>query len=142
VVPNAIKIPVPNEYVFPHGALLLGIDKVVDFDRLREDDNQARDENGVRLWLVKVMDQDPQAGRFGRSTEVKVKIAADREPTAPAGIRLPSGITVTPVEFTDITVTPYTDSTGCRGERKPHKCRARLSWSVRAAGMVAPTSTA
>ncbi len=86
------------------------------------------------------MDQDPEAGKFGRSTEVKVKIAADRQPEAPAGIRLPNGITVTPVEFTDITVTPYSDSTGCRGERKPHKCRARLAWSVRATGMVAPAS--
>jgi len=140
VVPNSIKIPVPNGYVFPYGALLLGVDKLVDFDRLREEDNQARDENGVRLWMVKVMDQDPEAGKFGRSTEVKVKIAADKQPQAPAGIRLPNGITVTPVEFTDITVTPYTDSTGCRGERKPHKCRARLAWSIRATGMVAPAN--
>jgi hypothetical protein len=140
VVPSSIKIPVPFAYVFPSGALLLGVDKVVDFDRLSEDDNQARDENGVRLWTVKVMDQDPEAGRFGRSTEVKVKIAADEQPEAPAGIRLPSGVTVTPVEFANITVTPYSDSVGCRGERKPHKCRARLAWSIRATGMVAPAA--
>ena len=56
MVPNSIKIPVPFEYVFPNGALFLSVDKLVDFDRLREDDNQARDEHGVRLWVVKVMD--------------------------------------------------------------------------------------
>ncbi|MBT8225251.1 MAG: hypothetical protein HKP61_09220 [Dactylosporangium sp.] len=33
---------------------------------------------------MKVMDLDPQAGRFGRSTEVKVKIAAPYQPVPPA----------------------------------------------------------
>ncbi|GII25492.1 hypothetical protein Pme01_50890 [Planosporangium mesophilum] len=80
MVPNSIKIRVPCEYVFPHGALYLSADKLVDFDRLREDDNQARDEHGRRIWVVKVMDQDPDAGRFGRSTEAEVKIAADVQP--------------------------------------------------------------
>jgi len=142
VVPGSIKIPVPFEYVFPNGALFLGVDKLVDFDRLREDDNQARDEHGTRIWVVKVMDQDPDAGKFGRSTEVKVKIAAPHQPIPPQGISLPGGITVTPVEFTDLTVTPYTESTGCKGERKPHKCRARLAWSIRASAIVAPGESA
>lgn len=142
MVPGSIKIPVPFEYVFPNGALFLGVDKLVDFDRLREDDNQARDEHGTRIWVVKVMDQDPDAGKFGRSTEVKVKIAAPHQPIPPQGISLPGGITVTPVEFTDLTVTPYTESTGCKGERKPHKCRARLAWSIRASAIVAPGESA
>jgi hypothetical protein len=141
VVPNSIKIPVPFEYVFPHGALFLSVDKLVDFDRLRDDDNQARDEHGVRLWVVKVMDQDPEAGKFGRSTEVKVKIATAHQPVPPAGVELPGGITVTPVEFTDLTVTPYADTNGCKGIAKPHKCRARLAWSIRAGGLVAPGTT-
>lgn len=126
--------------MFPFGALYLSVDKLVDFDRLREDDNQARDEHGKRVWVVKVMDQDPDAGKFGRSTEVKVKIAADVQPVPPAGLKLPGGITVTPVEFTELTVTPYTDSNGCKGISKPHKCRARLAWSIRAAGMTAPNA--
>jgi hypothetical protein len=138
VVPNSIRIPAAFEYIFPAGALFLSVDKVVDFDRLREEDNQARDENGVRLWVVKVMDQDPEAGKFGRSTEVKVKIAADHQPVPPPGVKLPGGITVTPVGFTDMTVTPYTDAMGCKGERKPHKCRARQAWSIRAGALVAP----
>ena len=48
-----------------------------------------------------------------------------------------AGMQVTPVVFTDLTVTPYTDSTGCKGERQPHRCRARLAWSYRASAMIA-----
>ena len=135
MVPGSIKIPVPFEYVFPSGALFLGVDKLVDFDRLREDDNQARDERGVRIWVVKVMDLDPEAGRFGRSTETKVKIAAPEAPTPPTSV-VPGYPPA--VAFSDMTVTPYSDSTGCKGDRRPHKCRARLAWSIRAGAVVAP----
>ena len=140
MIPGSIKVPVPNEYVFPSGALFLGVDRLVDFDRLDQEDNQARDENGVRVWVVKVSDQDPEAGRFGRSTEVKVKIAAEYQPVPPDGITVPGGITVRPVEFTGLTATPYVDTASCKGLSKPHKCRARLAWSYRATGMVAPGS--
>ena len=76
MVPNSIKIPVPFEYVFPNGALFLGVDKLVDFDRLSEDDNQVRDEHGQRIWVVKVMDLDPEAGRYGRSMRTPVQLPA------------------------------------------------------------------
>ena len=135
MVPNSIKIPVSFEYVFPNGALFLGVDKLVDFDQVRDDDNQARDENGIRMWVVKVMDLDPNAGNFGRSTEVKVKIAAKTAPVPPASV-VPGYPPA--VAFTDLTVTPYTDSNACKGDRQPHKCRARLAWSIRAGAMVAP----
>ena len=140
MVPSSIKIPVPFEYVFPAGALFLSVDRQVDFDRLGDEDNQARDKHGVRVWVVKVMDQDPDAGRFGRSTEVKVKIAAPHQPVPPDGVSLPGGVQVRPVEFFGLTATPYVDSTGCRGTSKPHKCRSRLAWSFRATSMVAPGS--
>lgn len=138
LVPNSIRIPVSYEYVFPNGALFLGVDKVVDFTKIREDDNQARDENGTRIWAVKVMDLDPGAGSFGRSTEVKVKIAAHEAPAPPAAV-MPGYPPV--VAFTDMTVTPYTDNNSCKGDKHPHKCRARLSWSIRAGAMVAPERT-
>jgi hypothetical protein len=91
--------------------------------------------NGVRVWTVKVMDLDPEAGKYGRSTEVKVKIAADVQPVPPA-----SAVPGYPpaVEFTDLTVTPYTDAFGCKGGRTPHKCRARQGWSLRAGSLVEP----
>lgn len=91
MVPSSIKIPVPFDFVFPNGALFLSIDKLVDFDRIDQDDNQARDEHGTRIWVVKVMDQDPEAGRFGRTTEVKVKLAAAHQPVPPEGVSLPGG---------------------------------------------------
>jgi hypothetical protein len=138
VVPNSIKIPVPFEYVFPNGALFLGADKLVDFDRLSEADNQARDEHGERVWVVKVMDLDPEAGKYGRSTEVKVKIAAPAAPVPPASA-MPGYPPA--VAFTDLTVTPYNDASACKGERRPHKCRARLAWSIRAGALVAPDQT-
>jgi len=135
LVPGSIKIPVPFEYVFPSGALFLGVDKLVDFDRLREDDNQARDERGVRIWVVKVMDLDPEAGRFGRSTETKVKIAAPEAPTPPTSV-VPGYPPA--VAFSDMTVTPYSDTNACKGDKRPHKCKARLAWSIRAGALVQP----
>jgi hypothetical protein len=85
------------------------------------------------LWSVVVMDLDPEAGKFGRSKEVKVKVAADVQPVPPT-----SNVPGYPplVEFTDLTATPYADTNSCKGGRTPHKCRARQAWSLRASGMV------
>ncbi|HET8658158.1 MAG TPA: hypothetical protein VFM55_04070 [Micromonosporaceae bacterium] len=138
MVPNSVKIPVPFDYVFPNGALFLSVDKLIDFDRLKDDDNQARDEHGTPIWVVKVMDQDPDAGKFGRSTEVRVKIAATHQPVPPDGVSLPGGLVVRPVELTGLTVTPYVDNNPCKGINKPHRCRARLAWSYRATSMTTP----
>jgi hypothetical protein len=135
---GSIRIPVPFEYAFPKGLLFLGIDRLVDWDRREEADNQARDENGVRVWILKASDQDPEAGKFGRSTEVKVKISAEVQPVPPDGVELPGGIVVRPIELVGLTATPYVDNSGCKGTSKPHRCRARLAWSYRAEAMVAP----
>jgi hypothetical protein len=137
VIPNAIKIPMPFEYVFPSGAMCLGVEPVTDFDK-KGTDKQARDENGVRLWSVKVMDLDEDAGKFGRSTEAKVKIAAEHQPVPPSP-KVPGYPPL--VAFTDMTVTPYTDVQKCTGPRKgePHKCRSRQAWSMRASAMVDPS---
>jgi hypothetical protein len=126
-----VKVPVPFEYVFPHGVLCLGVEPVKDFE-VKGGDDQARDrETGRRLWQVRVLDLDPEAGRFGGSKEVKVKIAADQQPVPPE-----PAVTGYPpvVEFTGVTLTPYVNS-----QRKcTDRCRARLAWSVRAESMTAP----
>jgi hypothetical protein len=138
VIPHVIKFPVPFEYVFTHGALWLGVSPVIDFDRRGQGDDQVRDpETGLRVWAVSVMDLDPEAGKFGRSKEVKVKIAAEVQPVPPAS-RVPGY--PPSVEFTDLTATPYADTSGCKGGRTPHKCRARQGWSLRASG-IAPAGT-
>ena len=141
MVPASVRIPVEFEYVFPNGALGLRVEPVTDFDRRGQGDEQARDKaTGERLWQVVVMDLDPQAGRFGGSTEVKVKIAAAHQPVLP-----PAAVPGYPpaVEFTDVVLTPYVDGQRCKGHSQgAHRCRGRLAWSVRAGGVVAPQSAA
>ena len=135
MVPNTMKVPVPFEFPFPHGCLCLGVEPAVDFDRRGTGDDQVRDkETGERVWLVKVLDLDPEAGKFGRKAEMVVKIAAPVQPVPPA-----SAVPGYPptVEFSDITLTPYVDSTGCTGRATPHRCRARQAWSIRAGAMSA-----
>lgn len=129
MVPLTLKVPVPSEYVFPAGALCLGVAPQVDFDRRNEPDNQARDkETGERVWIVRVMDLDPEAGKFGRSTEVKVKVVAAHQPVPPA-----STVPGYPpaVEFEGLTLTPYVDSQRCKPGRSGD-CRARMAYSLRA----------
>jgi hypothetical protein len=63
-----MKVPVPFEFVFPHGVLCLGVEPATDFDKRGQADDQARDkETGERVWLVKALDLDPEAGKFGAS---------------------------------------------------------------------------
>ncbi|WP_430791717.1 hypothetical protein [Actinoplanes sp. G11-F43] len=134
MVPNSIKVPVPWEYVAPHGALCLGVEPATDFDKRGQGDDQLRDkETGERVWLVRVLDLDPEAGRFGGSKEFKVKVVAAQQPVPPA-----SAVPGYPpmVEFTDVMLTPYVDSQRCKGAAT--KCRSRLAWSIKASAMTAP----
>jgi hypothetical protein len=137
-VPNVIKQPVPFDFVFPYGVLLLGIEPAIDFDRRGRGDDQARDkETGERMWIAHVLDLDPVAGRFGRSKEHKVKMLAPVQPVPP-----PPAVEGYPPEFelTGVTITPYVDTQRCRPpeQGKTHQCRARLAWSIRATGLTAP----
>jgi len=71
-----------------------------------------------------VIDLDPALE--GRSREVVVKIAADRMPVPPT--RQP----FEPVEFDNLTVTPYVDTGRCQGRGR---CAARMAFSLRATGI-------
>lgn len=135
-VPNTMKVPVPFEYMFPAGALCLGVEPATDFEKRGTGDDQLRDkETGERVWLVKVLDLDEAAGKFGGTKEVKVKVVAPVQPVPPASAYpgYPPA-----VEFSNITLTPYVDSQRCKGAAA--KCRSRLAWSVRATEMTAPQS--
>jgi hypothetical protein len=142
-VPNTLKVPVPFEFVFPAGALCLGVEAATDFEKRGQGDDQVRDkESGERVWIVKVLDLDPEAGKFGTSNEVKVKVIAAQQPVPPA-----SAVPGYPpaVEFTGLTLSPWADQQKCKGPTKPgapHKCKARLAWSVRATGLSEPQTTA
>ncbi|WP_412747516.1 hypothetical protein [Krasilnikovia sp. M28-CT-15] len=141
-VPNSVKVPVPFDFVFPHGCLCLGVEPATDFDRRNQPDDQARDKDtGERVWLATVVDLDPEAGKFGRPKEVKVKVVAPVQPVPP-----PSAMPGYPplVEFTDVTISPWSDSQRCKAPEpgKPHKCKARLGWTIRATGISEPRSAA
>ncbi|WP_131784180.1 plasmid replication, integration and excision activator [Protofrankia symbiont of Coriaria ruscifolia] len=118
------RIPVAFGDVFPHGAYVLGVEAVNDFDKAKAGvaDAQERDKiTGELVWAVRVMDADPNA-RAG-SAEVKVKIAAAVRPVPPEPL---AGTPFRPVEFDGLTLTPYVNTNGS----KP-----RQGFALRATGM-------
>lgn len=137
MVPNSIKIPVASEVVFPKGAMFMRIEKNIDFKQRAagNPDPQERNADGVPLWTAIVGDlEQPEEGKFGNSIEVKVKIASHVQPVIPS----PQVEGFPPkVEFTGVTLTPWKDDRKCKGGGTPHKCGAKLSWSISATGIVA-----
>ena len=60
---------------FPHGLFAIAVAGQLDFEKSQAklEDTQARDkESGERVWVVRVLDNDPEA----RTSEFKVKIIA------------------------------------------------------------------
>ena len=126
--------PFPVEFgtVFPFGAFAAGsVEKVRDFDKSSGDRvvQQVDKHTSLPLWVVEVIDADPEA----RQRTVKVKVAAQVQPVLPPA---PPGSPFTPVEFDGLTVTPYTDSGRCQGKGK---CAARQAYSLKATGVRAPS---
>ena len=115
--------------VFPAGCHLLpeSITEAQDWDEATRVRTPAVDKlTGKRVYHVRVVDMDPALE--GRSREVVVKIAADRPPVPPT--RQP----FEPVEFENLTVTPYVDTGRCQGRGR---CAARMAFSLRASGIKA-----
>jgi hypothetical protein len=130
------RLPVPFGVVFPKGAYVLGVGPQRDFDRsTRERPVQQLDEHGVPIWVVEGIDGDPD-GQGDK--QFRVKIAARVQPVPPEAL---PGTPFRPVEFVGLTVTPWVDSARCTGPRKgePHKCKARVSYSLMATGMRPPS---
>jgi hypothetical protein len=117
-------IPVEFGMVFPDGAFAAGgFEAVRDFDAsTAERFVQSADKaTGDPLWVVEVIDADPEA----RARTVKVKVAARVQPVLPSAPS--SGLPFVAVEFTGLTVTPYVaEKTG------------RLAFSFKATGVRAP----
>ena len=125
--------PFPVEFgtVFPSGVYAAGgFEKVRDFDRSQGDRvvQQTDKVTGLPLWVVEVIDADPEA----RQRTVKVKIAAQEQPVLPP---VTAGSPFTAVEFDGMTATPYVDSGRCQGKGK---CGARQGYSLKATGVRAP----
>ena len=124
---NGARLPVGMAGVFPAGCHLVpdSITEAQDWDEATRIRTPAVDKvTGKRVWHVRVIDLDPALE--GRSREVVVKIAADRMPGPPT--RQP----FEPVEFENLTVTPYVDTGRCQGRGR---CAARMAFSLRATGL-------
>jgi hypothetical protein len=130
------------EDLFPHGAFLTtdGAEPVRDFDRSSKDKfvQQHDTVTGLPLWEVGVHDPDPEARKAERS--VNVKIAAEVQPVPPEPL---PGLPFRPVEFEGLELTPYVDTKSCTGPQdgRPHRCRGRVAYGLRATGMHAPAQT-
>ncbi len=116
----ALQGPIPVEFshVFPRGAFAAGaFEPVRDFDASKGDRFvQSKDKaSGLPLWVIEVIDADPQA----RAKTARVKVAAPVQPTLPPPV---AGSPFAPVEFTGLTVTPYVNQAG------------RLAYSLKATG--------
>jgi len=121
-------IPVTFTMVFPYGCYVVGeVEKVKDFDASTPTRFvQARDKTtGEPVWQVAVMDADPTLKPAQKT--VSVKILGAEQPVAPPAM---PGMPFTPVEFDQITVTPYVNQAG------------RLAYSIRVRQMHAPRVTA
>ena len=130
----ALQGPIPVEFgmMFPDGAYAAGsVEMVRDFDRSNGDRvvQQVDKHNGLPLWVVEVIDADPDA----RQRTVKVKIAAQVQPVLPSPA---PGSPFTAVEFDGLTVIPYADTSRCQGKGK---CAARQAYSLKASGVRAPS---
>ena len=115
------RFPVAMADVFPHGCHLVpdSISEAIDYDEETKRRSPAADKlTGKPVFQVRVIDLDPELS--GRSREVVVKVVADRMPVPPT--RQP----FEPVEFENLTVTPYVvDRT------------KRMAYSLRASGLKA-----
>ena len=110
--------PFPVEFgaVFPSGAFAAGgVEKVRDFDRSSGDRvvQQADKATGLPLWVVEVIDADPEA----RQRTVKVKVAAEYQPVLPDA---PAGSPFVPVEFEGLTAIPWVDAISMPGQGQVH----------------------
>ena len=118
--------------MFPSGVYAAGgFEKVRDFDRSSGDRvvQQTDKHSGLPLWVVEVIDADPEA----RQRTVKVKVAAEYQPVLPSPT---PGSPFVAVEFEGMTATPYVDTGRCQGKGR---CGARQAYSLKATGVRAPT---
>jgi hypothetical protein len=112
-------IPVQFSYAFPRGAFAAGaFEAVRDFEASKGGRFvQSKDKtSGLPLWQADIIDADPAA----RDKTVRVKVAAPEQPVLPATA---GGLPFVPVEFTEMTVTPYVSQAG------------RLAYSLKATGV-------
>jgi hypothetical protein len=121
---------------FPHGALALSVAALNDFEKAQagvEDPQQRDKDTGERIWVVRVIDNDPEA----RQNELKVKVVASVMPSLPEPI---PGTNLRPVEFEGLTVTPWVEETKTGRTRVAYSLKATGVREVRSQGATAQPS--
>jgi hypothetical protein len=129
--------PFPVEFgaVFPSGAYAAGgFEMVRDFERSKGDlvIQQADKASGLPLWVIEVIDADPEA----RPRTVKVKVAAEYQPVLPDAPT--PGSPFVAVEFEGLQATPWVDTGRCKA-KETGRCGARMAYSLKATGVRAPS---
>ncbi|WP_433269648.1 hypothetical protein ACQPZF_07540 [Actinosynnema sp. CS-041913] len=128
------RLPTSHDFVFPRGALVMGVEPVLKFQSAEERakglpvQQETDKESGLLVWSVLVIDQ---AAERKADAVVTVKIAAPHQPVPPEAI---PGTDVRPVVFEGLTVTPWINDKACRGAHgsERHRCWPRLGYSLRA----------
>jgi hypothetical protein len=132
------RVRVKFDEVFLHGAFLMGVTPLRDFELSSKDrEVQARDpETGDLLWIAECIDGDMDARG---DKQFKVKIAAPFQPEPPPAA---PGTPFRPVEFEGLTVTAWVDNSRCTAARpgERHQCKARQGVSYTATGLRAPSA--
>jgi hypothetical protein len=124
---------------FGEGLFAMAVEPDQDFEKRQAGaaDTQKRDKDtGERLWVVRCVDGDEDAQKRGQA-ELKVVIAAPVQPVLPDRL---AGTPFRPVEFEDLTVFAYVDSSRCNSHNP--KCGGRVAYSFRASGMRSPARAA
>jgi hypothetical protein len=117
-------IAVRFEQVFPFGAFLNSdVEPVFEFENGKKGAQKLHPVTGEPVWEVTVIDGDRSLK--GAQQVAKVKIAAKYQPVPPAN---ESAGPFTPVEFVEMTATPYL-ADGANG-------RSKLAWSYMARDIV------
>ena len=132
----SLQGPFPVEFgmVFPSGVYAAGgVEKVRDFERSSGDRvvQQTDKATGLPLWVVEVIDADPEA----RQRTVRIKVAAEFQPVLPSPA---PGSPFTAIEFEGMTAMPYVDRDRCQAKDKG-KCGARMAYSLKATGVRSPS---
>jgi hypothetical protein len=110
--------------VFPFGVGMVGeVLEQNDFNAsTRENPVQARDKDtGLPVWLVEVIDFDPQA----RTKTYRVKVVAEVQPVPPEAL---PGAPIRPLALEGLTVTPYIADGS----------RPKIAYSLKCTALVAP----
>ena len=93
---------------------------------------QADKITGLPLWVIEVIDADPEA----RQRTVKVKVAAQYQPVLPDA---PAGSPFVPVEFEGLQRHPVRGWLSVPGPRRLASAASRMAYSLKATGVRAPS---